>query len=67
MCWEYEDGEDEVGLERLVDAAEAVALTVGLKRLEIDLSGGCGCGGREGRLKDDETETERVSMAGRRR
>lgn len=60
LC-EYEEGEDDVGFERLLDVAEAVAFTVPLKQREIDLNGGCGGGGREGRLKD-ETDAERVSM-----
>jgi hypothetical protein len=61
LLWEYEDGADDVGFERLEDAEEAVAFTVALNRRAMDLSGGCGGGGREGRLKD-ETDAERVSM-----
>lgn len=60
--YDAEEGEDDVGFERLVDEAEVVAFTVDLKRLEMDLNGGCGGGGREGRFKD-ETDAERVSMA----
>lgn len=58
MCEYDAEGEDDAGFERLVDEAEAVAL----KQREMDLNGGCGGGGSEGRLKD-ETEADRVSMA----
>jgi hypothetical protein len=58
--YDAEEGEDDVGFERLVDEAEVVAFTVDLKRLEMDLNGGCGGGGREGRFKD-ETDAERGS------